>query len=423
MTATGYALLGLTAIVAMLVGVLVFAVLRFAAAARDSRRALSDTRAESMLLSSALEEAFGKLKAQERATAARAEASERLSSQIVEGLTSGLIVVDRERTVKIINPAARRILRLESATAPERVLADVVALNEVIVECLEGRAPVVRREVTVRQGGDTMHLGVTVSPLMSDAATEGAICLFSDLTAVVALEEQLRLKEALARLGELTAGLAHEFRNGLATIHGYARLLNPDALPHPQRKYVEGLRSETQALGDIVTNFLKFAKPEPLSFLPVDLETLILRAAEDVPSAQVTLTGRCGTVCADEVLLRQAFSNLFRNSVDACSAVQRPPLITVDARVDAPGGSVVLSVMDNGPGVAPEALDKVFQPFFTTRPGGTGLGLAIVQKVIVSHNGRVSVANRPEGGAVFTMTLPTEAAAVAALSAPTEPRG
>ena len=406
MNANAYTLLGLTAIVAALVSVLVFAVLKFGAAARASKRSLTETRAESMLLASALQEAFATLKAQERATAARAEASERLSSQIVESLTSGLIVVDGTRTVKIINPAARRILASKDPDAASATLAEVPALNEVIGECLDGKAPVVRRSLTITRRGETMHLGVTVSPFVGESGAEGAICLFSDLTSVVALEEQLQLKEALARLGELTAGLAHEFRNGLATIHGYGRLLNPDTLPHPQRDYIEGIRSETQALGEVVTNFLKFARPEPLSCVPVDLKTLLERAAEDVPSAQVTLSGDFGTVDADDVLLRQAFSNLFRNSIEACGVLQRAPQISVDSRMDARNSSIVLAIRDNGPGIAPEAMDKVFQPFFTTRPGGMGLGLAIVQKVIVSHNGRVTVANHPDGGAAFTITFP-----------------
>jgi signal transduction histidine kinase len=407
MTASGYALLGLTALVATLVAVSVFAVLRFATAAREAKRLASNSGTESALLTSALQDAVTTLKAQQRAAAARAEASERLSGQIVASLTSGLIVVNASRSIEIVNPAARRILRLDDGQlSTEDVLAKVPSLNEVIVECLDGKAPVVRREITVTNSGDTRHLGVTVSPLGPTSDAAGAICLFSDLTSVVALEEQLRLKEALARLGELTAGLAHEFRNGLATIHGYARLLNPDVFPHPQRDYIEGIRGETQALGEVVTNFLKFAKPEPLSCVPVELRTLLERAAEDVPAAEVTFTGDFGTVSADDVLLRQAFSNLFRNSVDACSASQQRALISVDSRADIRSHVIVVSVRDNGPGIAPEALDKVFQPFFTTRPGGTGLGLAIVQKVIVSHNGRVTASNHPEGGAAFTMTFP-----------------
>jgi two-component system sensor histidine kinase PilS (NtrC family) len=413
MNANAYAFLGLTAVVATLVGILAFAVLRFAAAARDSKRALGDTRAESLVLASALEDAFAKLKAQERATAARAEASERLNSQIIASLTSGLIVVDGNHHVKIVNRAAQRILRIKAASDTEpsnvdlsSILEDFPSLRTLINASLDGDMPIVRRQIIINRGGETMHLGVTVSPLEIDARPNGAICLFSDLTSVVALEEQLRLKEALARLGELTAGLAHEFRNGLATVHGYGRLLDPDSLPEPQRRYVEGIREETQALNEVVTNFLRFARPDPITFAPVDLRALVERAAEDHPTATYSLTGEFTTISADDVLLRQAFSNLFRNSVEACSAVQRVPMITVDSQIDPRGGMIALTVSDNGPGIPADALGKVFQPFFTMRPGGTGLGLAIVQKVIVSHNGRVTAANGAGGGAVFTISFP-----------------
>jgi two-component system, NtrC family, sensor histidine kinase PilS len=405
MSANAYALLGLTAMVAVLVGVMTFAVLRFAAAARETRRSRGDTRDESLLLASALEEAFARLKAQERATAARAEASERLSSQIVASLTSGLIVVDETRQVKIVNPAARRILSI--ADGAEVGLDEVPPLRDLIDECLATQSAVARRTVTIARLDEAMHLGVTVSPFADDAGAQGAICLFSDLTAVVALEEQLRLKEALARLGELTAGLAHEFRNGLATVHGYGRLLDPNTLPSPQRAYVEGIRAETQALSDIVTNFLRFAKPDPMTLAPVDLRALIARAAEDVSAAAVEISGEFGTISGDDVLLRQAFSNLFRNSVDACRSAQCAPDIAVDGRRDVAAATLHVTVRDRGPGIPAADLDRVFQPFFTTRPGGTGLGLAIVQKVLVSHNARIAVSNHPEGGALFSLTFPT----------------
>src|SRR5205809_5236849 len=118
------------------------------------------------------------------------------------------------------------------------------------------------------------HLGVTVSPIL-EGGMHGAICLFTDLTAVMELEEQLRLKDTLARLGELTAGIAHEFRNGLATIHGYSRLIDLQLLPDGYRPYVEGIRQETEALGKIVTNFLNFAKPEQALLQPVDLGAIV----------------------------------------------------------------------------------------------------------------------------------------------------
>jgi signal transduction histidine kinase len=404
--ATWYAVLGLSAVLGALVAIIAFALLRFGAAARDAtKKGGADSRMASVLLSSALEEAITKLKAQERATAARAEASERLSEQIVASLTSGLLVVDRDNRVRIVNPAAQRILSLPEIVPGadyREALRQAPSLASIIAESLDTNAPARRRTAVV----DQTHLGVGVSPLSADGAPSGAICLFTDLTKVVALEEQLRLKDSLARLGELTAGLAHEFRNGLATIHGYGRLLDPAMVPEQYRPYVEGIRSETQALGDIVTNFLKFARPEPLTLAPVDLRALITRAADDVPGAIVTLHGGFPTVAGDDVLLRQAFSNLFRNSVEASGGAAATARIDVHARIDRAANTTIIDVEDHGLGIATDALAHVFQPFFTTRAGGTGLGLAIVQKVIVSHNGLISAANRREGGAVFHITLP-----------------
>jgi signal transduction histidine kinase len=415
MNSQAYAFLGLAMILSVLVAVLVFAVLRFGAAARDAKKNLSDGRMESVLLSSALEDAITKLKAQERATAARAEASERLSGQIVASLTSGLLVVDKNNRLQIVNPAARRILQLAEIPPPDAdyrtVLAGADELTSIVAEALRENVPIIRRTITIR-GARPTHLGVTVSPLTPDEEPSGIICLFTDLTNVVALEDQLRLKDSLARLGELTAGLAHEFRNGLATIHGYARLFDPQLLPEQYRPYVEGIRGETQALGEVVTNFLKFARPDPLTFAPVDLRTLISRAAEDVSSARIELRGEFATIEGDEVLLRQAFSNLFRNSVEASAAPAKAPHIVVESHVDAATDTTNIDVSDDGPGIQADALGHIFQPFFTTRAGGTGLGLAIVQKVVVSHNGLISAGNRPEGGAIFNLSFPLHGAKV-----------
>ena len=167
-------------------------------------------------------------------------------------------------------------------------------------------------DLPVRPRGAT-RLGVTVSPLHDESGRpHGAICLFTDLTAVQHLEEQLRLKESLAAVGELTAGIAHEFRNGLATIHGYARLLDPAALPEPYRPYVHGIREEAQTLGQVVTNFLNFARPAQLTLTDVDLRAVCERAAEEVRAearalgGDVLVQGTFGRLQGDEVLDRKS---------------------------------------------------------------------------------------------------------------------
>lgn len=412
----GYALLGLTAVVAVLASVLTFAVLRFVTAARAITRPERRISTENALLSAALEDSVARLKAQERAMAARADASERLSSEIISSLTAGLMVVGLKGEVRIINPAGRRLLSLPEDAAPDdfRELIGEPALSQVIDECLSSGVPVVRRTVQMPDRGQgPLRFGVTVSPLFDDGSKlHGAVCLFTDLTAVQQLEEQLRLKESLATVGELTAGIAHEFRNGLATIHGYGKLLDPDELPEAYRPYVQGIRAETDSLGQIVTNFLNFARPAQLTLSDVDLRSVCERVAEEVrPEARslggdVTVRGSFGRLQGDEVLLRQAFSNLLRNAVEACSQRSVAPNVVVAAESDLERGVSTITVDDNGPGIEPSARERVFQPFFTSKRGGTGLGLALVQKIIVFHNGRISAGSSELGGASLRVTLP-----------------
>ncbi len=421
MPQTVYALLGLTAVVAALVGVLVFAVLRFAAAARDARGRLREAGSETAFMAAALQDALSRIRAQERATAERAEASERLSSEIVASLTAGLIVVGLDRQVRILNPAARRMLALSSDPPGDfgALLDAARPLTAVVEECLRTGQPIVRRALELAGGNRSVsHIGVTVSPLTDRAARpQGVICLFTDLTAVMDMEEQLRLKDSLARVGELTAGIAHEFRNGLATIHGYARLLDLDTLPAAYRPYVEGIRQETESLGQVVTNFLTFAKPAPLMLTSVDLEATAERAAEEIRAdarahgGEVTLSGTFPAIEGDDVLLRQAFSNLVRNALEACIGAGRVPFITLEGVMDPAQRVVRISVTDNGPGIAPEAREQVFRPFFTTKKEGTGLGLALVQKIVVIHNGRIAVGTSPQGGAALQIVLPLSASA------------
>ena len=415
MNAQGYALLGFTALVAVLVAVVAWALLRFVSAARDTRHLLREP-GESAMLSVALQDAVQKLRAQERAMTERAEASESLSTQIVNSLTAGLLVVDREGLVQIMNPAGRRMLGVSGSiegSALSTLPPAAAPLAAVVNECLTTGDSIVRRALEMPHANDVTHLGVTTTRLeQSEGTTGGVICLFSDLTAVIELEEQLRLKETLARLGELTAGIAHEFRNGLATIHGYGKLIDPAALPPQYKPYIEGIRQETDALGQVVTNFLNFARPTQLSLATYDLATLVRRAADDLRNeaqqlgGEIAVTGQFGQVDADDVLLRQAFSNLLRNAIEACQPSGVTPRVRIDGALDAAQNQVRVSVHDNGPGLDANARDRIFKPFFTTKKTGTGLGLALVQKIIVTHNGRITAGSSPSGGACFQVTLP-----------------
>lgn len=427
MNETGALFLGLTAIVAGLAGVLAFAVTKSIAAAR----ALGKERGpgtETAFMAAAMEQAVLRMRQQEEIMKARAEASERLSEQIIASITSGLLVVTADRRVRTLNPAGRRILDLpDTAEGVDRthaagsqdpslreLLRAAVPLVAVVEECLTTGRPILRRPVQMgHPDRAAIHLGVTVSPIQDgDRRPQGAICLFTDLSAVVELEEQLRLKDSLARLGELTAGIAHEFRNGLATIHGYSRLLDLERLPADFTPYVQGIREETEALRQVVINFLNFAKPTELAVTPVRLRAIAERATDEIRGdvvargGEVGVNGEFGTVLGDEVLLRQAFSNLCRNALEACVDANVPPRIAVNGTIDAAQRAQITTITDNGPGVDASVTARMFRPFFTTKKNGIGLGLALVQKIIVTHNGKVTAANADGGGARILVTLP-----------------
>ena len=413
MNTSGYAFVGITAFVALLVAVLAFAVLRFVTAARAARRQMRGSAGETALLSSALHDAVSTLKAQERAMSARAVASEQLGALVFESLTAGLLVVDADGRVTLVNPAGRRMLAIttEPSGVPYRdLLVSAPPLVEVLAEGLSAERPIVRRSLHVEHSNRSWHFGVTVSPLGDPSTRHGAICLFSDLTAIVELEQQLQMREALARLGEMTAGLAHEFRNGLATIHGYSRLIDPQSLPAKYQPYVHGIRQETDALGRVVTNFLNFARPESITLADVDLEAVVRRAAEELrvelpPSVTLDVTGTFGTVAGDEILLRQTFANLIRNAAEACETTARPS-VTIEGFVDPASHTARVVVQDNGPGIREADRTRIFQPFYTTRSRGSGLGLSIVQKIVLLHNGRITVGTAATGGARMQLVFP-----------------
>jgi signal transduction histidine kinase len=408
LAASAYTLLGLTALVAALVSIVVFALLRFVTAARDVR---ADVRPEATLLTSVLEEAVVRLKTQERAMVARAEASERLSGGIMASLSAGLLVVGTHFEVQMLNPAGRALLG-DPPTLDDyrRVLEEPMV--QLIDACLATRAPVVRRTIQLTRP-QALYLGVTVSPLIdADGSLQGAICLFTDLTAIRELEEQLRMKEQLASIGELTAGLAHELRNGLATMQGYRRLIDPSVLPEPHRTYVDKISAEGESLTHIVTNFLNLARPVEATAARVDLRQICEQAVEEMRDevrareGTIEVRGDSGATRGDEVLLKQAFVNLLRNALEACEQSAVIPAVAVVFQVDRAAAVVRVMVDDNGPGIPLNRRDRAFKPFHTTKQGGSGLGLSLVRKIVLAHDGRIGIATSPLGGAQLQVTLP-----------------
>ena len=346
----------------------------------------------------------------------RAEQTERLSEEVTRNMPAGLVVVNAVGIISTSNPAAEQVLgihglgfrRYSEALAPES------ALTKLIADCLATGKVFRREEVEhVTPTGESRHLGVTISPIRKgEGNISGVICLLTDLTELAALQQRIQLKDNLAALGELSAGIAHEFKNALATISGYAQLIQAETSLEEASDYGTKILQQTRNITHVVTEFLKYAKPVEIPDERVELQTMVERVVaevlEAVPEVKIRREGTFREAEGDEGLLRQALLNLARNAAEACSEAQGGGQVVLHGEItqDEDAGTQRIRVCDNGPGIPAEVLPKLFRPFFTTKPKGTGLGLAVVQKIIVQHGGHVEVRNRAEGGAEFIVTLP-----------------
>jgi len=238
--------------------------------------------------------------------------------------------------------------------------------------------------------------------LPPERGPRGALCLLTDITEVTELREQVALKNNLESLGEMSAGLAHEFKNAIATLQGYAQLLQSLDLNDKAQVAAGSLLNEVRNLSGMVTAFLNFARPQPLQLEQVSLVELIDDCATELApvfqelNVQLIVDAqKTQTVQADERMLRLALLNLMRNAAEA------DPGGKVYVRTE----GVVIEVRDSGPGISAGDMQKIFIPFFTTKAKGHGIGLALTHRIITQHGGTLTAANSSEGGAVFTITL------------------
>src|SRR5216683_1269146 len=345
----------------------------------------------------------------------RAENTARLSEEVTRNMPAGLIVSGANGVISCTNPAAEQALGIKGLVFRRysEALGESSTLTSLIRRCLaEGK--IFRREQAAHIAPDGTHrqLGVTISPIRrGEQKATGAICLLSDLTELASLQKQMQLRENLAALGELSAGIAHEFKNALATISGYAQMIQSQPDANDAADNAAKILEQTRSITHVVTEFLRYARPLEISHEAIALRPVLDRIVSEVhelyPLVDLTIAGEFAEITGDEALLRQALLNLVRNGAE--SAINSPnTAVTVRGNTSGgkEGGSQFVHVLDNGGGISPDVAPKLFRPFFTTKVNGTGLGLAVVQKILVQHGGQVEASNRVEGGAEFIVTLP-----------------
>ncbi len=373
---------------------------------------------------SALSEKERELERLARVEKGRADDMEIAARTLARNLPTGLLSVDRSGAVVELNEAGREILGIAADARGEafgEVLANVPDFKEVITAVLEQREAVGRRET---RWGPERVLGVTATPATgADGRFLGVLALFSDLSEVRRLEARVALARHLADLGEVSAGAAHEFRNAAAAIDGFADL----ALRSPDRAadHLKAIRREAQEMSRVTSDFLLFARPDEFVPAAVSLDAVAEGAAAEVqrvfPDVVVERGGEFPEVAGSAVLLRRAVANLVRNAAEATPPALRSEPSAIKISGGSTGDEVWLAVADRGPGVDPAAREKIFLPFYSSKPEGSGFGLAIVARIAQIHGGTVEVSARPGGGAIFTLRLAAARETAARAAAPAGP--
>ncbi len=339
---------------------------------------------------------------------------------VVSSMANGLLSVDSEGRVTSWNRLALDLLGFSESQVRGRRLEKILdfeasGIGQALYQC----RPSLDREIRYRRpAGDELPLGISASPILADnRLCNGAVVILRDLREIKRLEENVRRNERLAAIGRLAAGVAHEIRNPLSSIRGFAQYLRHVLEDRPDaRQYTDVIIREMDRINRVVGDLLTFARPRKIEARPADVRDLVDHVSRlvqaDAAARRIGIEKQVApevrSVVLDASQMTQALLNL---ALNALQAVDEEGVIVIGAGREADG--VHLWVQDDGPGIAPEAQEKVFDPFFTSRETGSGLGLAIVHKIARNHGGEVRIESPPVGrerGCRVEIILPEDAA-------------
>ncbi len=336
-----------------------------------------------------------------------------LHASVLSSMSSGVLTTDLGGLVTYANRAAAELLDLPSVDLVGRPVLGLGLLDAARWERIAGTEGEILRFETLRPTrGEEAFFGVSASPLRdAGGRATGRILIFQNLTRLKKLEGEVRLKEKLAAVGELAAGIAHEIRNPLASISGSVQVLKGMVAPESaELRLMDIVVTESQRLSRILEDFLRYVRPRERAVEMVDgpaalrdVLTLLEHSDEISPRHTMTLDidPPSAILPADPGQLRQIFWNVARNAV---AAMPSGGSLVVKARVQ--DGAWIVSFSDEGHGMTAEERDRLFTPFAHSFPGGSGLGLAIVYRIVEEHGGRIDVATEPLRGTTVTIALP-----------------
>ena len=372
-------------------------------------------------LSGYLAEGLRRADAQLQQASHQIEDLQAFSRHVIDSLTSGLTTTDVEGRIATFNRAAVTITGIAARDAVGRSVIDVLSLPEQFRQAFgasEGRLPLPRIEwLFTRPDGQQIELGSATAPLVTPRGETGFLITFQDVTEARKQEREARIQQRLAAVGEMAAGIAHEIRNPLASMAGSIQILRQELPLSPdQSQLMDIVLRESERLNETIRSFLAFARPQRQNTAPIDIRCVVTDTARllensselterhqigvDVPDDEVLLD-------ADEGQLRQIVWNLATNGLRAMPTGGRLTLAIRPRTPDDPSRrEVMLSVRDEGTGIAPEDLDGIFQPFRGAFSRGTGLGLSIVRRIIAEYGGEIEVASERGAGTTVSVRFP-----------------
>lgn len=352
--------------------------------------------------------------------------SDRFFRHMVLNLRNGVLAIARDGRIAAMNDIAYRVLGLQARDTDlgqpySEVLQDCPEVVRVLQSAFDTSDLPNRAELRLRKTGRA--IGYTLSHIHDDDGQQvGLTLFFKDLTRVEQLEERERLRDRLATLGEMAAAIAHEVKNPLASIEVMAGVLRRQLSDRPEAMETLGdIIKESKMANAIVVEVLEFVRPIRLQVEHVAIREVILDAVQaleqDRDLVHVQVDDDVPLLTADPHQLRQLFTNLITNALEAMETKRddrrvdiRASLVPEDAEPASAGqplpAQVRIDVKDNGPGISEDDLERIFSPFFTTKPQGTGLGLSIVRKVVDAHDGIIDATSAPGRGTTFRVTLP-----------------
>jgi two-component system, NtrC family, sensor histidine kinase HydH len=326
---------------------------------------------------------------------------------VMASMSNGMLSIDTEGNIITINNTAQELLGIGDKEISRFNLQSIIDFQESgIVRALTDGTPVTDVEIVYEKTSGRVVLSLSVSAIIDadkKSPYTGAVIMLRDLTEIKQLQEKVRRSEKLAAIGELAAGIAHEVRNPLSSIRGFAQFLKRVLKDRPKEsQYAELMVKEVDRINNVVTNLLSFARPLQPEPAPTDIRELLrhtIRLVEEdarIRNVDIQLDLSPGQdlhdVDIDASQMTQVMLNLVLNALQAVDAGGR---VRVAARVE--GGALELSVEDDGPGIPPDRVKRIFDPFFTTKEKGTGLGMAIVQMIVENSGGEIRVSSPVRG--------------------------